>query len=266
MRTAFRCVASRNRERGRGPRDEASQSPVGAQPSREESISFLSPAQAAGAPTFCDATESRQRSQPRGLRPLGHPPPVLPSLAKPSCGPTPPPREGRTASFTASLYPKRPLPGVRPKIWLYLLASRRQRNFAKKSPTLVCRAAPRAARGGGGSRDPTGRNFPTDRSIPARPLENHFRRYPAPPTVFIRAPAKSCSNAYPAFERFRTLGAARGSSYTDKQELPSGRAGPTSRGRAILRIAWAIRKRKRHEQKPTKPGKTNNLHRSDTDP
>ena len=89
MRTAFRCVASRNRERGRGPRDEASQSPVGAQPSREESISFLSPAQAAGAPTFCDATESRQRSQPRGLRPLGHPPPVLPSLAKPSCGPTP---------------------------------------------------------------------------------------------------------------------------------------------------------------------------------
>ncbi len=42
-----------------------------AQPSREESISFLSPARAAGAPTFCDATESRQRTQPRGLRPLG---------------------------------------------------------------------------------------------------------------------------------------------------------------------------------------------------
>ena len=69
MRTAFRCVASRNRERGRGPRDEASQSPVGAQPSRGESISFLSPAQAAGAPTFCDATESRQRTQPRGFPP-----------------------------------------------------------------------------------------------------------------------------------------------------------------------------------------------------
>ena len=38
-------------------------------PSRGESISFLSPARAAGAPTFCDATESRQRSQPRGLSP-----------------------------------------------------------------------------------------------------------------------------------------------------------------------------------------------------
>ncbi len=47
---------------------------VGPLPSREESISFLSPARAAGAPTFCDATESRQRTQPRGLRPLGHPP------------------------------------------------------------------------------------------------------------------------------------------------------------------------------------------------
>ena len=45
-------------------------------------------------------------------------------------------------------------------------------------------------------------------------------------TVFVRAPAKSCSNACPAFERFRPLGAARGSSYPDEQELPSGRAGP----------------------------------------
>ncbi len=45
-----------------------------ARPSRGESISFLSPARAAEAPTFCDATESRQRTQPRGLRPLGHPP------------------------------------------------------------------------------------------------------------------------------------------------------------------------------------------------
>ena len=44
---------------------------VGPLPSRKESISFLSPARAAGAPTFCDATESRQRTQPRGLRPLG---------------------------------------------------------------------------------------------------------------------------------------------------------------------------------------------------
>ena len=91
--TVFRCVASRNRERvfywgslrlisnracgqKSGSASLASQSPVGAQPSRGESISFLSPAQAAGAPTFCDATESRQRTQPRGLRPLGHPPPT----------------------------------------------------------------------------------------------------------------------------------------------------------------------------------------------
>ena len=51
------------------PRGEASQSPVGAQPSRGEYNSFLSPARAAGAPTFCDATESRQRSQPRGRLP-----------------------------------------------------------------------------------------------------------------------------------------------------------------------------------------------------
>ena len=68
MPTVFSCVASRNREAA-GPRGEASQSPVGAQPSRGESISFLSPAQAAGAPTFCDATESRQRSQPKGRLP-----------------------------------------------------------------------------------------------------------------------------------------------------------------------------------------------------
>ncbi len=48
--------------------------PVGALPSRVKLISFLSPAPAAGALTFCYAAESRQRTQPRGLRPLGHPP------------------------------------------------------------------------------------------------------------------------------------------------------------------------------------------------
>ncbi len=51
--------------------------PVGAQPSRGESISFLSPAQAAGALTFCYAAESKQRSQPRGL----HPPWLTPAGA-----------------------------------------------------------------------------------------------------------------------------------------------------------------------------------------
>ena len=45
--------------------------PVGAQPSRGEYNSFLSPARAAEALTFCYAAESKQRSQPRGLRPLG---------------------------------------------------------------------------------------------------------------------------------------------------------------------------------------------------
>jgi hypothetical protein len=64
-------------------------SQAGPNPLGENITFFLSPAQAAGAPTFCDAAESKQRSQPRGLRPLGQPPPVLPSLAKPSCGPPP---------------------------------------------------------------------------------------------------------------------------------------------------------------------------------
>ncbi len=43
--------------------------PVEPQPFRGESISFLSPAQAARALTFCYAAESRQRTQPRGLSP-----------------------------------------------------------------------------------------------------------------------------------------------------------------------------------------------------
>ena len=86
---------------------------VGPLPSREESISFLSPARAAGAPTFCDATESRQRTQPRGLSP-----------------PWPSPAATRT--------------------WPSPLADRRQRCFAKQAPIFGCRAAPSPARGGGG--------------------------------------------------------------------------------------------------------------------
>ena len=50
--------------------------PVEPQPSRGESISFLSPARAAEAPTFCDATESRQRTHPRGLPPPWPSPPT----------------------------------------------------------------------------------------------------------------------------------------------------------------------------------------------
>ena len=63
---------------------------VGPLPSREESISFLSPARAAGAPTFCDATESRQRTHPRGLSP--------PWLSPAFFGPPP-----KTATYGRSL-------------------------------------------------------------------------------------------------------------------------------------------------------------------
>ena len=98
--------------------------PVGARPSRGEYNSFLSPAQAAGAPTFCDATESRQRTQPRGLSP-----------------PWPSPAATRT--------------------WPSPLAGRRQRCFAKQAPIFGCRAAPSPDRGGGGSRDSLSRNFST---------------------------------------------------------------------------------------------------------
>ena len=78
VRTVFRCVASRNRVMlgtPTGPAGKKAGQPVWppiprrAQPSREESISFLSPAQAAGALTFCYAAESKQRSQPRGFPP-----------------------------------------------------------------------------------------------------------------------------------------------------------------------------------------------------
>ena len=108
MRTVFCCVASRNTQRvsywgflsrilnracrpaGLLPR--AGIKPSGrAQPSRGEYNSFLSPARAAGAPTFCDATESRQRSQPRGLRPLGHPPPFFGLPSQESSARRPPP-------------------------------------------------------------------------------------------------------------------------------------------------------------------------------
>ncbi len=82
-----------------------------------------------------------------------------------------------------------------------------------------------AAPPGSGSRGPQGRSFPTDCPIPARPLENHFRRHPAPPTVFVRAPAKSCSNALLAFERFRYF--RRGARIFSLQAILRPRAGGT---------------------------------------
>ncbi len=137
-----------------------------------------------------------------------------------------------------------------------------RRNFAKKSPAFACRAAPEPAVARRLARA-TQRvaivlltdQFPS--ACPEKPLR---------PTVFVRAPAKSSSNAFLAFERFRPLGAARGAarhanrasrlqpalsarwrilakqltlfrqyptpviargpSYPDKLELRSGRAGP----------------------------------------
>ncbi len=81
--------------------------PGRAQPSRGESISFLSPARAAGAPTFCNATESKQRSQPRGLPPPWLTPDEIAELADTnplpenrdlrSRAPPPPPAEGATS-------------------------------------------------------------------------------------------------------------------------------------------------------------------------
>ena len=114
--------------------------PGRAQPSRGESISFLSPARAAGAPTFCDATESRQRTQPRGLSPPGLSPAFFGPLPRRKFGPSPTPR--------AAPPPCGPPP-------------------AGKSYEL--RRVARPARGGGGSRDPTGRRFSTCRPIPRHP-------------------------------------------------------------------------------------------------
>ncbi len=60
--------------------------PLGTRAGRSPTLSgriylFPLPRSSRGAPTFCNATESRQRTQPRGLRPLGHPP-LLPELGR----------------------------------------------------------------------------------------------------------------------------------------------------------------------------------------
>ena len=105
--TVFRCVASRKRG-GRWARQPSLRAkkrvsqfclpvPVEPQPSRGESISFLSPAQAAEAPTFCHATESRQRTQPRGLPPPWLTPNVFwPALSESSALRPPPLRLCKT--------------------------------------------------------------------------------------------------------------------------------------------------------------------------
>ncbi len=235
--------------------------PGRAQPSRGEYNSFLSPAQAAGAPTFCNATESRQRTQPRGLSPPWLTPTVFwPALSESSalrpppealCAwalrprdsasreklrprlapflrtmpsrrdgrPTPPPAEGRYFSLTLERPPLAPAEKQTPSALSSAhcrfgaerlsFASRRQRALRRK-PQLSCaerHLAPPGWRRLAHSYGVQIPNWPTNFRAPGP------KNCSAPllrPTVSVRAPAKSCSNAYPAFERFRTLGAARG--------------------------------------------------------
>ncbi len=107
---------------------------------------------------------SAQRHR-KGRRPEGrnYPRPKLDLMPSPSyCrlvetgGRTPPPREARTASFTASLYPKRPLPGDRPKLSYTFLRTGRP----AETPRAPTRGG--ASRGAAaGPSDPTGRNCST---------------------------------------------------------------------------------------------------------
>ena len=91
-------------------------------------------------------------------------------------GQTPPTREARTASFIASLYPNRAPARTNEHCLRAGFRESPPAGFAEKTPAFVCRAAPRAAGGGGDSRDPTGRNCPTGRPILGRPA-----RKTAPP-------------------------------------------------------------------------------------
>ncbi len=70
MRTVFRCVASRNRERTSRPRTKPPSPPSRPNPLGENQ-SLSSPPLEPRRLLLCYAAESKQRSQPRGLRPLG---------------------------------------------------------------------------------------------------------------------------------------------------------------------------------------------------
>ena len=104
-------------------------------PSRGESISFLSPARAAEAPTFCDATESRQRSQPRGF-----PPPWLtPNVFWPAIG----------EKFGPSPTPLRPLCGLGDKagdLKVAIVPTRNSAEISLRQPTPPPRRKAGAAR------------------------------------------------------------------------------------------------------------------------
>ena len=112
---------------------------------------------------------------------------------------TPPPREGRTASFTTVSTPSDPSRATARNLAIPSCGpdARRKRHEPRRgAEPAVARRLARA----------TQRvaivlladQFPS--ACPEKPLR---------PTVSVRAPAKSCSNAKHAFERFRSLGAAR---------------------------------------------------------
>ncbi len=253
-------------------------------PSRGESISFLSPARAAGAPTFCDATESRQRTQPRGLSPPWLSPTVFwPALSESSASGAHPPeavqnpgwsaqrhRQGRRCKASRQVQPE-----ARPRSPYDGPDARR--NFAKKSPAFACRAAPEPAVARRLARA-TQRvaivlladQFPS--ALPEKPLR---------PTVSVRAPWEIISDKHIVYRfDFLLRRGARGfppnfatqtqqkplwgrsaleswSWLSNKLRLPYASGGllrlreprqNTQRvppaGRAMLRIAWAIRQQK----------------------
>ena len=133
VRTLFSCVASRNRCRCPAGRHPAcfrghSVKPSGPYPlGKNQSLSSPPLMPRGHLLSAMRQKVSKDRSQ-GGSAPLAIPRRNCPNLAKPSCGPTP-------------------------------------AAFAEKTPAFECRAAPRAARGGGGSRDSLSRSCSTCRPI-----------------------------------------------------------------------------------------------------
>ncbi len=88
VRTVFSCVASRNRERTSRPRTKPSSPPSRPNPLGENQSLSSPPLEPRGLLlSVMRQKVGKERSQ-GDYHPLGHPP-LLPSLAKPSCGPPP---------------------------------------------------------------------------------------------------------------------------------------------------------------------------------
>ncbi len=133
--------------------------------------------------------------------------------------PTPPPAEGRYFSLTLERPPLATAEKQTPSAFSSAhcrfgaerlsFASRRQRALRRK-PQLSCAERHLAPPGVAATRAllRSADSLLADQCSGARPEK--LLRPLLRPTVSVRAPAKSCSNAYPAFERFRPLGAARG--------------------------------------------------------